>query len=416
MQYVESILEEDVLDDIEDIAAWEEGYNKTWEKVREGEDGLLVIDENDEDRIYSGNNKSPDVSCFALKGVIRNMVLCFDFSSAMIDIDYKPDRVTCAMHLAKQFIIQFFSSNPISQLALIAVQDGSTYVLCNFSSSPQDIVAALDQFKLNNGCKGFISLYNVVDRIRKLFNTAMSNGTKEVLFINGSLRTCDPSGDIEGSIKDLGRSGVVCFVVSLAPQMRIIQFLCEHTNGWLKVPLDKESFECAVMSVLLPPPLARTSNPGICVKMAFPTLIKRTTVSLCLCHSRPGFKAFVCPKCLAQCCSIPCKCPACGIHLISPTDLTRTAPFVSSVPPFNVIEIDQITDPQTEPPACEGCHYILAPRFEYLQSIVFFMLQLIYFLYRYWFFNFIKGGVDFLSDLSNALFVMKNTATLARPQ
>jgi transcription initiation factor TFIIH subunit 2 len=123
--------------------------------------------------------------------------------------------------MLKGFINLYFDSNPISQIGLIITRRKRVEKISELAGNPRSHIALLEQLKYQE-CEGETSIQNALDMglqtLKYFFCQSIESGfivvdidlsvfrhmpkysSREMLFILGSLTTCDP-GNILQTIK-----------------------------------------------------------------------------------------------------------------------------------------------------------------------------------------------------------------------
>ena len=165
---------------------WE--VTRTWEDVVEGADG--TISSTVEGLLEAGKRKrqvytqtimitrdkasslEANSPCRLLKdttplqrGIIRHLILILDLSTAMTEKDLRPTRYLLTLRYAKEFVVEYFEQNPISQLGVIGMRDGLAVRISDMSGNPLDHVSALEALRVQEP-KGNPSLQNALDMAR----------------------------------------------------------------------------------------------------------------------------------------------------------------------------------------------------------------------------------------------------------
>jgi len=275
------------------------------------------------------------------RGIIRHLILILDLSSAMAEKDLRPTRYLLTLRYAREFVVEYFEQNPISQLGVIGMRDGLAVRISDLSGNPNDHVSTLEALREQEP-KGQPSLQNALDMARAALFHAPSHGTREILLIFGSLLSSDP-GDIHTTISALAASQISATVIGLAAQVAICRTLVSKTNPTANpdeaygVALNEQHYRELFMRATTPPVTAKSSGAagldpnadeggsksGL-LMMGFPSRIVETSKSLCACHSRPSRGGYLCSRCSSKVCALPSTCPACGLTLILSTHLARS--------------------------------------------------------------------------------------------
>lgn len=173
------------------------------------------------------------------------------------------------------------------------------------------------------------------------FSHTPSHGTREILFIYGSLLSSDP-GDIHQTIDTLISDKIRVGIVGLAAQVAICRELCAKTNGGDEtaygVALNEQHFRELMMDVTTPPAAySQKESASSLLMMGFPSRTVESSPSLCACHSKPSRGGYLCSRCNSKVCSLPAECPSCGLTLILSTHLARS--YHHLFPLINWVEV-----------------------------------------------------------------------------
>ena len=188
--------------------AWEQNFERTWERVTVAPDGTLRTGIE-----RSWRAERPEVHEGVKRSVLRTLFLVLDCSHHALDADLemRPSRLAVMQEVGAEFITKFFEQNPISSLALLVTRDGKAEMLTEPSCNARQHLAALKRL---GDCCGGASLQNVLELARQALESMASFVSREVLLLSASLSTCDP-GDIHETIASLKRQRVRCSVCSL---------------------------------------------------------------------------------------------------------------------------------------------------------------------------------------------------------
>ncbi|CAG8876847.1 unnamed protein product [Penicillium nalgiovense] len=318
-------------------AEWE--LSRTWETLVEGADG--TINSTVEGLLEAGKRKRLLKDTTPLqRGIIRHLILILDLSQSMSEKDLRPTRYLLTLRYAQEFVREFFEQNPISQLGVLCLRDGLALRVSDMSGNPTEHLTAIQTLKTQDP-KGLPSLQNGLDMARgALFHTP-SHGTREVLFIYGSLLSSDP-GDIHRTIDTLISDKIRVGIVGLGAQVAICRELCTKTNGGDEaaygVALNEQHFRELMMDVTTPPAAySQKESASSLLMMGFPSRTVESSPSLCACHSKPSRGGYLCSRCNSKVCSLPAECPSCGLTLILSTHLARS--YHHLFPLINWVEV-----------------------------------------------------------------------------
>nr|CAG4644783.1 EOG090X05VA [Leptodora kindtii] len=325
---------------------WETGYEKTWEAIKEDDDGFL---ESNVAELMARAKKKRD----ALKtsgaiqlGMMRHMFLIIDASECMSLQDLKPTRFLCVLKLLEVFVREFFDLNPISQLGIIVTKNKRCEKVSVLAGNPKKHIEALKKLA-ETTCEGEPSLQNSLEMALSTLKNLPAHTSLEVLTLFGSLTTCDP-GDINETIKTLKSTNVRVSIVGLAAEMRICRQICKETGGEYNVLLDDHHLKQLIMA-LVQPPVAGGAMESSLVKMGFPGGASTNNTNdsasdygpaYCLCHmnvegasklSRTGYN---CPQCGGRYCELPVECKQCSLTLVSAPHLARSYHHLFPLKPF----------------------------------------------------------------------------------
>lgn len=267
------------------------------------------------------------------RGIIRHLILVLDLSTAMSEKDLRPTRYLLTLRYSIAFITEFFEQNPISQLGIIGTRDGLALTVSPLSGNPNDHISNIQKLHEQEP-KGQPSLQNTLDMARAALFQTPTHTTREVLILFGSLLSSDP-GDIHATISTLVSSHITVTIIGLAAQVAICLTLATRTNPSLppsqtyNVALNEAHYRDLFMRATTPPTTLNSTAESNGVRstllmMGFPSRIVDPDPTLCACHSRPTRGGYLCSRCWSKVCSLPTKCPACGLTLILSTHLARS--------------------------------------------------------------------------------------------
>ncbi|KAL1914932.1 uncharacterized protein VTP21DRAFT_7848 [Calcarisporiella thermophila] len=314
--------------------SWEEEYKRSWDIVQEDEHGSIQSVVANLQQQLKRRRLLRDTATLQ-RGIIRHLFLVLDASEAMAEKDLRPSRLDLTLDYARQFVLEFFDQNPISQLGIIATRDGIAEKLSDLSGNPNDHIKILKD-KKNQDTSGEPSLQNSLEMARNSLSHVPSHGSREIVIIYGSLTTCDP-GDITDTINALKQENIRVSVVALAAEMQILKTLCHETRGQLGVVLNETHYKELLFEMIPPPPVTTAKSSSNLVMMGFPKRLVETDSSLCVCHGKLTVGGFLCPRCSAKVCDIPTDCDICGLTLVSSPHLARS--YHHLFPVNNYIEV-----------------------------------------------------------------------------
>nr|CAG4647893.1 EOG090X05VA [Moina brachiata]SVE93003.1 EOG090X05VA [Moina brachiata] len=327
---------------------WESGYEKTWEAIKEDDDGLL--ESNVADIIARAKRKRAALRASgAIKlGMMRHLFVIIDSSECMSLQDLKPTRYLCVLKLLEIFIDEFFDLNPISQLALLATKSKRCDRVTELSGNKKKHLEALKQLGNTPSCEGEPSLQNSLEFALKTLKNMPSHTSREILVLFGSLTTCDPT-DIGYTIKALKDNNVRVSVIGLAAEVWVCRKLAKETGGDYNVLLDDHHLKELMLNLVEPPPAAGAMEASL-IKMGFPggpatvnsgVSIDGTSENIpayCSCHMDSDVplstNTFSCPQCGSHYCELPVECKQCGLTLVSASHIARSYHHLFPIKPF----------------------------------------------------------------------------------
>ncbi|KAK1936419.1 transcriptional factor 2 subunit [Babesia divergens] len=310
--------------------AWEKDFDKSWEQLVDKDGVLQFVQQKDRhetsasfERIVSSEDLQ---GAIPKRGVVRNIVIMFDVSDGMREVDFKPDRLHCAFGAVKALIQDLFHQGPMTQLSLIALRNKRSTLISKMGTTPKEQIHLLDA-AIKEGAEGAASLQNGLEMALGILTGMPPYTTREVIVIFGSTKTFDP-GNILATLQKLRKEHITVNAISMAPEMYILKHICHETGGTYAVSQDSVHLKKLLTTHTLPP---KCWMEPVLTKVGFPPLEKANTASLCICHSNLTYKAYVCPQCHSKSCNIPTKCKCCGLYLASPPDISRM--FHHLIPP-----------------------------------------------------------------------------------
>lgn len=272
----------------------------------------------------------------------------------------------------KDFVREFFDTNPISALGIIVCRDGVAQQATELGSNPRKHVQAVVDHCEKRGPSGDWSLRNGLDVARRLLSMVPTYATREIVVVHAALATVD-SGNIfelltqlkpapgvssgtkgQGQGQGAGHPGCRVSVVSMGGEVYITTRAAAETGGTSHVPTSHEQLRVALLEHCRPPPKLSVAapRPGVdmngydsesqMMQMGFPALLFEEP-GLCSCHKMLRPKAYVCPQCAARCCEIPTRCLVCSLQLVSAPSLARSYHHLFPVPVF--VEVPNAHEP-----------------------------------------------------------------------
>ncbi|EAN31225.2 Ssl1-like family protein [Theileria parva strain Muguga] len=320
--------------------AWELDVDKSWEQLVE-KDGVLQFIKpqtrlyQEFDLEYQNNLKQHNLNLIYKRGIIRSIMILFDMSEQMHEMDFKPDRLYCAFNSLKEFLGELYSSGPITQVGIVVMRNKICNVITQFGTNPNEQMELLSSV-LKDGPEGSSSLQNGLEMCMKIMCDLPYYSTREILVIFGSNRTLDP-GNILLTLDQLKQNFITVNSISLSPELYILKNICKETGGNYSVARDVNHLKLLFNNLTIPPPWKSWMEP-ILIKVSFPPMKRGTSVSLCCCHNKVVNTVYICPQCHSNSCYIPTKCQGCGIFMVSPPDISRAFHHLIPPKPFHHVE------------------------------------------------------------------------------
>jgi transcription initiation factor TFIIH subunit 2 len=217
-----------LLNEDNDGYAWEGDYEQTWTAIEEDERGQLrtTLANN----LYRTRKKQmlEKVSNIRLS-MLRHMYIVVDASACMVEKDLKPSRILCVLKLLEKFVFSFFDQNPISQVGVLVTRNKTVEKFCDLMGNPRKIVDKLKTIT-EKFCQGEPSIQNSLEMSMQYLKHLKSHSSREVLFLMGSLSTCDP-GDVFHTVSQCKSLDVRCSVIGLSAEVHLLRHLSEQTLG-----------------------------------------------------------------------------------------------------------------------------------------------------------------------------------------
>lgn len=99
------------------------------------------------------------------RGIIRHLTLILDLSLAMSEKDLRPTRFLLTLRYAREFIVEYFEQNPISQLSIIGMRDGLAVRISDMGGNPTEHLNNIQKARALEP-KGPPSLQNALEMAR----------------------------------------------------------------------------------------------------------------------------------------------------------------------------------------------------------------------------------------------------------
>ncbi|XP_023243167.1 general transcription factor IIH subunit 2-like [Centruroides sculpturatus] len=327
---------------------WETEYEKTWEAIRENEEGLLQPSV--EEYLHHTKRRRLLEKKNVRLGMMRHLYIVIDMSENMSEQDLKPTRQLCTLKILEGFVEEYFDQNPISQLGFIITKNKRADKISELSGNPKQHINVLKNAS-EMVCAGEPSIQNALELSSKTLRNMPGHTSREVLIIMGSLTTCDP-GNIYTTIETMKMHNIRCSVIGLAAELRVCRALTNTTAGSYHVILDESHFKELVNLHTVPPPAAGSMESCL-IRMGFPhhQTEAEGTPSICFCHLNSkdpsegfGSAGYYCPQCHAKYCELPVECKACGLTLVSAPHLARSYHHLFPLNCFQEVALSALTE------------------------------------------------------------------------
>lgn len=347
--------------------SWENRYAQSWEILQEDAEGtldasLIAL------RTARYIQRRRDIADRVLKrGLLRNLCVLIDGSKASIEQDYSPSRAKCLLNQIMRFSRRFFEQNPLSQLGVVTMAEGTARSLSGLTGNVRDVIERLPS-ELSG--VGEASVQNGLEVARNLLAHVPGHGTREVLILFCGVSTSD-IGDLAQSIVFLQSARIRVSCISLSGELFALRRICSETGGRFAVPLNEPHLTDLLNEFISPPELLASEKAALSylVPMGFPARIA-VAEGVCSCHGKPMTSscAFFCPRCQATVCQVPSDCPLCGLTLVTAPYLAKSYHHLFPTPLFTVIKpgtgsncfachtpISASQCPRCSKPFCEAC-------------------------------------------------------------
>ena len=136
--------------------SWERSFERTWEAVEVGPDGVM--------RSAAGlhwRSARRTVQVGVKRGMLRALFVVLDCSrnAAGQNGEMRPSRLDVMQSVVADLIGRYFEQNPISSLALMASRDGKAELMTEPSSNARQHLQALGRLMVS-ACRGDFSPQN----------------------------------------------------------------------------------------------------------------------------------------------------------------------------------------------------------------------------------------------------------------
>lgn len=207
------------------------------------------------------------------------------------------------------FVKNYFDQNPLSHMGLIvcrnAVAEKVTELSGNSQKSQKNTTFTkhkqsinvntnkiiikikkgnsrlhIDELKKHSKkTEGELSLQNALIVANSSLSFVPDYGTREVVFVVGSLTSCDPS-DIFQTIEELKKNRVTVSIIGFQAEVFICRSICEKTGGKYNVAVNEDVLRDSILQQAPPPP-SKSAQPAL-ISMGFPQRKKDSHWSFCV--------------------------------------------------------------------------------------------------------------------------------------
>lgn len=257
------------------------------------------------------------------------------------------------VRILEKFIEDFIDHNPLSQLGIILMKDGTAQCISNISSSPDTHSHCIK--KLSNEIysswrspSGSASFQNALDEIINCIQVTPVYGHREAIFIISSLSSCDPE-NIMNSIERAQQSFLHVNFVSLSAEIYVCKLITEQTDGWHSIALHERHLT-DLLRAHIPSSSLLNREGAFLMSVGFTPRRKAFLISkIDILRWSDLFEqkfpkalqgdGYICSRCNTTVCKLPAKCPRCRLFLINNQHLTRSFYNIFTVTPFDEIPL-----------------------------------------------------------------------------
>ena len=337
------------------------GY--AWDNLAIEDDKLVAIQETEQWQSEVEKKQSELVSI--KRGLLRSLVIVLDLSTNGLESrSFGQNRMKLIQDQTIVFVSDFFVQNPLSQVAILGTYDSSCKILSNLSSDVNAHVEVIKNLssmdhKGEPSVQSSLAVATAILGIEGKGGLANIDSTKEILFIYGSLTTCDVD-PIFKTLAKIKKSQIRVSIIGLAAKVFVFERIAEETNGDYFVPVSLEHLEDILHSFVIPPEKLKNQKTGL-LPFGFAAIAESKTPAFDLFKfldnapdfdnppELPKYGGYICPRCGSRVFTIPCYCPVCKDFLIAPAYLKRTVIHLSPIPPFT-------PSPPGSGISCMGCN------------------------------------------------------------
>ena len=295
------------------------------------------------------------------RGLIRALVVVIDMSRNGIesrDFGVLRFKLVCE-HLTK-FLKAYLDQNPLSEISIVTTRGYCGYVESPLSSDLDTHLAAVRKLR-DISTWGQPSLSNSLQVASAVLANAPDFSTREVLFVYGSMTSCDPE-PLEALCAKLSESktGMVVSAIGFCAKVHVLEKIVEVTGGLYRVPTSAEQLEDLFQMHVVPPLWSKRTQFWRMVPFGF---VKPVPEQLAFDidemkgsekEAKPKRANLACPKCATKLFKVPSYCPICRTLVMTPAHLTRSLQHLKPLASFDIYE--------GTGEYCAGCNVMLPER------------------------------------------------------
>eukprot|EP00727_Mastigamoeba_balamuthi_P004253 m51a1_g13825 putative general transcription factor ii h2 isoform 1 (394) ;mRNA; f:447160-448545 len=336
--------------------AWERGYKRSWVSDAESQERARARAAEDARIAAAGAmaERQRQPSAPVQRGVHRHLVLAVDFSTPALKKDVAPTRLACSVGIAVEFVRRFSDENPLSRIAIVTTSESDVRVVSHFGEGPEAHIKALrDAQSAPQATAGRASIHRVIDAACEILSSTPRHACRELLVLLNSITSNDPNetrspADAAAALKAVR---VRCSFVSLAGSMFLCESVAEATGGECSSALNERHARELVFAHIQAP--ARKVEEAHLIPTGFPERSEGPT--FCACHKMARNGGYVCPRCRAVVCELPCTCPVCSLSLMRSSLLARSYRHLFPVPYFFEVKSNDQDPQQPRQYQCTAC-------------------------------------------------------------
>lgn len=339
---------------------WEQ-TGKSWDGISTNNEGHLVWQYGESNQFQSETERKRRELLGKQRGLIRSLALVIDITeTGLAQREFGQSRIVILVKSLNRFISSFFDENPLSMMTIIATYNYRAKVLSSLSRNVEEHLNAINTLSDINSI-GEPSIYNSVFVSTSVLRSSVPCATKEILFIYGSFKTCDPK-PIQASL-DMLKQNPPCVVscIGFDARFEIMERITRETNGKYLIMSSIEHFADILDSFVQPPGWLEKTQKMQFLPFGFPkTTLDMPTFDLEKVYREqkekviPEAANMMCPQCGTRVLQLPCYCPCCSHLLFSVGHLTRAKHHLRPINSFDPIKFNKVVDNLM----CFGCNIV----------------------------------------------------------